>query len=38
MNAGVPQSYIDRHIAEDAARASAEYGAQFRSDIEGIVS
>jgi hypothetical protein len=38
MNPGVPQSFIDRHIAEDAARASAEYGAQFRSDIEGFVS
>jgi hypothetical protein len=38
MNPGVPQSYIDRHVAEDAARASAEYGAQFRSDIEGFVA
>ena len=38
MNPGVPQSYIDKHIAEDAARASAEYGAQFRSDIEGFVA
>jgi hypothetical protein len=38
MNPGVPQSYIDRHIAQDAARAWAEYGAQFRSDIEGFVS
>jgi hypothetical protein len=38
MNPTVPQSYIDKHVAEDAARASAEYGAQFRSDIEGFVS
>jgi hypothetical protein len=38
MNPGVSQSYIDRHIAEDAARAAAEYGAQFRSDIEGFVA
>jgi hypothetical protein len=38
MNPGVPQSYIDRHVAEDAARASAEYGAQFRSDIESFVA
>jgi hypothetical protein len=38
MNPTVPQSYIDRHVAEDAARASAEYGAQFRSDIEGFVA
>jgi hypothetical protein len=38
MNPTVPQDYIDRHVAEDAARASAEYGAQFRSDIEGFVA
>jgi hypothetical protein len=38
MNPGVRQSYIDRHFAEDVARASAEYGAQFRSDIEGFVA
>jgi hypothetical protein len=38
MNPGVPQSYIDKHVAEDAARAAAEYGAQFRSDIEGFVA
>jgi len=30
MNSIVPQSYID-------ARAAAEYGAQFRSDVEGYV-
>jgi hypothetical protein len=38
MNPAVPQSYIDKHIAEDAARAAAEYGARFRSDIEGFVA
>jgi hypothetical protein len=38
MNAVVPQSYIDRHVAEDPARAAAEYGAQFRVDIESFVS
>ena len=37
MNPSVPQSYIDRHIAEDAARAAAEYLAQFRSDLEAFV-
>jgi hypothetical protein len=37
MNPSVPQSYIDRHMADDPARASAEYLAQFRSDIEGFV-
>ena len=34
MNSTVPQSYIDAHMAEDPARASAEYMAQFRSDLE----
>jgi hypothetical protein len=38
MNPSVPQSYIDRHMAEDPARASAEYGAQFRADLEALVS
>jgi hypothetical protein len=38
MNATVPQSYIDAHMADDAARASAEYLAQFRSDLEAFVS
>jgi hypothetical protein len=38
MNAVVRQSYIDKHIAEDPARAAAEYGAQFRVDIENFVS
>ena len=37
MNASVPQSFIDQHVAEDPARAQAEYMAQFRSDLEGYV-
>ena len=37
MNASVPQSFIDQHIADDPARAAAEYGAQFRTDVEGYV-
>jgi hypothetical protein len=37
MNPSVPQSYIDRHMAEDVARASAEYLALFRSDIEAFI-
>ena len=37
MNAGVRQSYIDAHMAEDSARASAEYMSVFRSDLEGYV-
>jgi hypothetical protein len=38
MNPSVPQSYIDQHVADDPQRASAEYGAQFRSDVEQFVS
>ena len=37
MNASVPQSFIDQHMAEDPARAQAEYMAQFRSDLESYV-
>jgi hypothetical protein len=37
MNASVSQSYIDMHVAEDPSRAAAEYGAVFRSDLEGYV-
>ena len=38
MNPGVPQRFIDRKYAEDPARAAAEYGAQFRTDLEQFVS
>jgi hypothetical protein len=38
MNPTVRQSVIDAAYAEDAARAAAEYGAQFRSDVEAFVS
>jgi hypothetical protein len=38
MNASVPQSFIDQHLADDPARASAEYLALFRSDLESYVS
>jgi hypothetical protein len=38
MNSTVPQSFIDRHMEEDPQRASAEYLARFRSDIESFVS
>jgi hypothetical protein len=37
MNSSVPQSFINTHMAEDPARAQAEYLAQFRSDVEGFV-
>ncbi len=38
MNPTVPQAVIDRAMERDAASAGAEYGAEFRSDIEGFVS
>lgn len=38
MNPSVPQSFIDAEYEADPASASAEYGAQFRSDIEQFVS
>ena len=38
MNATVPQSFIDEHMADDPARAAAEYGAIFRADLEAFVS
>jgi hypothetical protein len=38
MNQTVPQSFIDSHMQEDEARASAEYMAQFRLDLEAFVS
>jgi hypothetical protein len=37
MNAVVPQSYIDQHLADDPARASAEYLA-FRTDLESYIA
>lgn len=38
MNAVVPQSYIDEHMAADPARAAAEYMAVFRTDLESYIS
>jgi hypothetical protein len=38
MNPSVPQTYIDSHMAEDPARAQAEYFAQFRTDVETFIS
>jgi hypothetical protein len=37
MNPSVPPSFIDEAYETDAASAAAEYGAQFRSDIEAFV-
>ncbi len=38
MNPTVPQRVIDEAMERDPASAAAEYGAEFRSDIEGFVS
>ncbi len=38
MNSTVPQAFIDAHVAEDPSRAAAEYGAEFRSDLEAFVA
>jgi hypothetical protein len=38
FNPTLPQSVVDRAFAKDAARASAEYGAQFRTDIEALIT
>jgi hypothetical protein len=38
MNPTVPQAEIDRAYAADPAVAAAEYGAEFRRDVESFVS
>jgi hypothetical protein len=38
MNPTFPQSTIDIAIERDPASAAAEYGAQFRTDVQGFVS
>jgi hypothetical protein len=38
MNPSVPQSFIDAAYEDDPTNAAAEYGAQFRSDIEAFIS
>lgn len=38
MNPCIPQSIIDAAMAEDPARASSEYFAQFRTDLEAFIS
>ena len=38
MNPTVPQSFIDAEMEKDPAAASAEYLAEFRTDIEAYVS
>jgi hypothetical protein len=36
--ASLPQRVVDRALETDRARATAEYLAQFRADIEGFVA
>jgi hypothetical protein len=38
MNPSVPQSLIDQALQDDPQRASAEWLAQFRSDLEAFIS
>jgi hypothetical protein len=38
MNPTVPQEFIDNEMERDPASAAAEYGAEFRTDIEAFVS
>ncbi len=38
MNPTVPQAVIDQAYADDEASARAEYGAEFRADLEAFVS
>jgi hypothetical protein len=38
MNPTVPQSFIDAQTERDPASAAAEYGAEFRRDIESLIS
>jgi hypothetical protein len=38
FNASLPQSVVDRAYERDSASASAEYGGEFRSDLEAFVS
>lgn len=38
FNSTLPQRVIDRAYARDAAKASAEFGGEFRVDIEGFVT
>ncbi len=37
MNPTVPQKFIDKEYARDPVASAAEYGAQFRTDLENFV-
>jgi len=38
MNPSLPESVVRRAYEQDPARASAEYGAEFRSDVESFIT
>ena len=38
FNSGLPQSIVDRALERDHAAASAEYMAEFRTDVEGFIT
>ena len=38
MNSTVPQTTIDEATERDPSSAAAEYGAEFRSDLEDFIS
>ena len=38
LNPTLPQRVVDRALEKDRARATAEYLAQFRTDVEGFVA
>jgi hypothetical protein len=38
MNPTVPQSFLDAEYEKDPLSAAAEYGAQFRTDVESYIS
>lgn len=38
FNPSLPQSVVDRAMERDPAAASAEYGGEFRSDLESFIS
>ncbi len=38
FNPELAQSIVDRAMERDTAAANAEYGAQFRTDVEGYIT
>jgi hypothetical protein len=38
MNPGLDKSFVDRQYDDDPVAAAAEYGAEFRTDVESFVS